>query len=394
VIARRRRPLSNVGGPVAYAGDPDLANRLGHALAAVDGDGDAHVHGFHSYPARMHPGIAAALLDEFARPGDVLLDPFCGSGTVLVEGRLRGLRCLGADLNPIAVRLARLKTNPGTARERTALREAAQRVVAASTERVRERRREPAPLPASEREWYEPHVLAELAGLWAEVRATPGAFVREALTLVFSAIVVKLSRQEADTVARVKTTRVRKGFATDFFGRKTAELVDRMDALASRLPRGAPPAEVIAVDARDVGGALGDVHFDLVITSPPYAGTYDYVDHHARRLAWLGGDIESFEDGELGARRHLAEGGERRWNDQLRAVLEGLRGGAQDHALLLLLCGDGEIGDRRIDANEQLRRLAPRAGLRWLGAASQLRDDFRGGPPRGEHLVALGVAAR
>jgi methylase of polypeptide subunit release factors len=70
----------------------------------------AHVHGFHSYPARLHPETAARLIQAFSPPKGQVLDPFCGSGTVLVEGRLAGRRVTGVDANPLAVELSWLKT--------------------------------------------------------------------------------------------------------------------------------------------------------------------------------------------------------------------------------------------------------------------------------------------
>ena len=51
-------------------------------------------HGLHPYPARMIPQIAARLLERYASPGDWVLDPFCGSGTVLVEARLHKINSI------------------------------------------------------------------------------------------------------------------------------------------------------------------------------------------------------------------------------------------------------------------------------------------------------------
>ena len=69
-------------------------------------------HGFHTYPAKMIPQIAKALLDEFSQKGHKLFDPYCGSGTSLVEGSLHGLSSIGTDLNPLARLIARVKTTP------------------------------------------------------------------------------------------------------------------------------------------------------------------------------------------------------------------------------------------------------------------------------------------
>ena len=117
VERRQRRALSHVGGDVELWGDGEAADRLGAAIdvptsAEAEELARAHVHGFHSYPARMHPLVARRLVEEFSAPGELVLDPFCGSGTVLVEAALAGRRAVGVDANPLAVRLAVLKSRP------------------------------------------------------------------------------------------------------------------------------------------------------------------------------------------------------------------------------------------------------------------------------------------
>ena len=67
-------------------------------------------HDFHLYPAVMNPHIARRLIKEFGGDSKFLLDPFCGSGTSLVEARIAGLSATGFDLNPAARLIARSKT--------------------------------------------------------------------------------------------------------------------------------------------------------------------------------------------------------------------------------------------------------------------------------------------
>lgn len=74
-------------------------------------------HGLHSYPARMIPQIPNALLKYYKREGvisegDLLYDPFVGSGTSLVEAMFEGLNAKGNDINPFACMLSRTKTTP------------------------------------------------------------------------------------------------------------------------------------------------------------------------------------------------------------------------------------------------------------------------------------------
>lgn len=67
-------------------------------------------HGFHTYPAKMIPQIASALIEKYGSKANFLYDPYCGSGTTLVEAATRGINAIGADLNPLARLIARAKT--------------------------------------------------------------------------------------------------------------------------------------------------------------------------------------------------------------------------------------------------------------------------------------------
>src|ERR1041385_5175828 len=60
------------------------------------------------YPDRL----VAELLTRFeARPGQMILDPFCGSGTTLVEWMKMGIDSIGIDANPSSCFAANVKTN-------------------------------------------------------------------------------------------------------------------------------------------------------------------------------------------------------------------------------------------------------------------------------------------
>ncbi len=67
-------------------------------------------HSFHEYKGRFYPQLAKALMNYAGlKKGDVLLDPFCGSGTTLVESLLFGVDAIGIDINPLAYILTKTK---------------------------------------------------------------------------------------------------------------------------------------------------------------------------------------------------------------------------------------------------------------------------------------------
>ena len=66
-------------------------------------------HQFYRYPARFSPGFVRAAIEAFSLPGDVVLDPYMGGGTTIVEAYVAGRRSIGNDLNSLAVFVAAAK---------------------------------------------------------------------------------------------------------------------------------------------------------------------------------------------------------------------------------------------------------------------------------------------
>jgi len=69
-------------------------------------------HSFYRYPARFSPLFARTAIKAFTQPGDLVLDPFVGGGTTLVEACVLGRHAIGADISELAVFVTRVKTTP------------------------------------------------------------------------------------------------------------------------------------------------------------------------------------------------------------------------------------------------------------------------------------------
>ena len=330
--------------------------------------------------------------------GRRVLDPFVGSGTTLIEAVLAGRAGFGVDVNPLAVELTKLKATPWIPERRERLGEAARTVAAMATERVRASRRRSA-TPAAERHksryddprCYPPHVFPELVTLRESIDSLADEWSKNALRLVLSAIVVKVSLQRSDTDETIVERNVPRGAATRHFAAKAEELVVHMAELASRVPPSTPRPEVRLGDARALHHlAAGSI--DLVITSPPYLGTYDYARHHIRRFGWVGLDPRPLQRGEIGSRRGASI---EAWEKDVRAYVGEIARLLVPGGRAYLLVGDSAIGTVAIPGEEELRRAAVEKGLHVLATASQGRPDvyapaqgqLMGG--RREHLVAL-----
>ena len=81
-------------------------------------EGTSYVtHGIHPYSAKFIPQLPAKIIEECINERHVVLDPFSGSGTTLLEGRLHGIDSIGFDTNPIAVLVSKVKVTPLTKKD-------------------------------------------------------------------------------------------------------------------------------------------------------------------------------------------------------------------------------------------------------------------------------------
>lgn len=408
---KRRRSLTNVGGEIERGGDERASEQLAHAVdvaptAEADAPDRAHVHGFHAYPARAHPVTARRLVEAFAPARGLVLDPFCGSGTILIEAMLAGRDALGTDLNPLAVMLARAKTYPRKPEVTAALIESAKEVAAFADARRKAKLGATRRLPQEDVSVFAPHVLLEMDGLRAGIEKAPPE-ARPDLQLVLSSILVKLSAKRGDTSDEPMEKRVSAGYPARLFVRKTEELAQRYAELATALPSPPPRGRVLLDDAQKLA-KVEDASVDAVITSPPYVATYDYLAHHELRMRWLGLDMRRLAKDELGARRHyehLSPGQAlASWEREMAAFLRALARVTKRGAPVILLIADsatprGPRGEppEALRADVVVADAAAHLGtFEPVARASQARPHFHAptmtafrDKPRAEHALLL-----
>jgi SAM-dependent methyltransferase len=388
-MAGRREALSQQRkrAPVAAWGHAVASARLARALDVGDDEVTSFTHRFHSYPARLHPltarrALAALELPEKAR----VLDPFCGSGTVLVEAVRAGMTASGLDASPLAVLVARAKSGRprrGLAGDARAIRDA----VIAEGKAARREGYEARPerkLGPEQREAlngaFDPHVRRELEALLRAVGQD------DLLRACLSSVIIKVSRRASDSRAETVKRAVARGMAARLFADRAEELARGLEALWKEAPPGTPAPDVRLGDARKLPAEADS--FDAVVTSPPYAGTYDYADHHKLRLAFLG--LPPYAAPEIGARSKA--GGD--WEgDYARVLAELARVCAGP---IVLVIGDSLAGTRAVFADETIRRLAPAAGLEVVAGASvprlalgRVEREVFAQAPKREHVILL-----
>ncbi len=381
--ARRRIAHDRPALASALRGDVALAEGLRTAVAH-GGPVERYTHPFHTYPAGMHADAARDLIALF--PGDSVFDPFCGGGTVHVEARAAGRRAYGGDVSPVAVRVARVRCAAPDDAALTAFRSRARKL----TELARLASAGGA-MPRDEvlrvvERWFAPHVLRELEALRAGIAASD-ASIRDLLEAVFSSLIVKVSYRASDTKAAREKHHRPVGTTAVLFHKKTRELARQMTRLREAIPRGSPEAEIALADAR-VARPSTDVA--LVLTSPPYPSTYDYLPMQHLRHVWLGERPDSSL--EIGARR-LWRCGLRRAREIWRRDTDLWTRNASRALVagghLVVVIGDGLLPSGIVDAAQPTLDAATRAGLSFIAGASVERPEHAGLTNRREHAFAF-----
>ena len=257
-----------------------------------------HVHRLHPYLGKFVPQLVEIFLRKY-RPR-VVCDPFCGSGTTLVEANALGIESVGCDLSPFNYLLSRVKTD---AYDVALLRSEIQGILA-NLEPSRQ-------LSFAEEQddylasWYAPRARRELLTYKALI---PNYTYQNLLKVILSRAARSARRTthfDLDFPKKPVTGEYychkhqRTCRPTDeamkFLSRYSTDAVRRVEEY-SGLRTGAP-VTVFQGDSRDVEFA----ECDMVITSPPYVGLIDYHAQHRYAFELLG--LEGYEALEIGASR-------------------------------------------------------------------------------------------
>lgn len=307
------------------------------------------IHSIHPYPAKFIPDIPKALIEEFPpAKGTCVFDPFCGSGTTMVEAQRMGYDAIGVDLNPIACRISRVKTSPTPER----LAEWAERCVAVAINCE-------VPIPddiPNLGHWFKDNVSHAVAGIKSAISLCAPFECRDALELTLSSILVRVSNQDSDT----RYAAVEKSVSAEHVYSLFKESASRMQvALETRGIQKASveiiESDILALQPQRIKRPVG-----LVVTSPPYPNAYEYWLYHKYRMWWLGHDAHEVRAREIGARAHFFGGREKAGDflPQMSGVFALLAKICAPSATICFVVGDSKIHGEIVDNGEILRHAA------------------------------------
>jgi DNA modification methylase len=259
-------------------------------------------HGYHRYPAKFIPQLAARVIRENTVAGDLVCDPFMGSGTTLVEAIVNGRRAYGTDINPAAVMISKAKTAPINPAKLQSEVDSVFDYLQAAKHKENYAQVDYSALgitePSRERinYWFSEKQQRDLALILQRIRLVQDQAIQNFLLCSFSNILkgcsiwmLKSVKPTRDWQKKVAPAWRSFMLQTEKMTRKNAEFWQVMQGICVGAGVGAKPEPECIVDSRDARHlALRDSSVDLILTSPPYVTSYEYADLHQLTALWLG----------------------------------------------------------------------------------------------------------
>ncbi len=242
------------------------------------------IHNIALYPCKFIPQLPRWAIKKYSKEGDYILDPFCGGGTTLIEGRKLNRNVIGFDYNPYAVLISNVKSQHF---DKNILEKQLNKLIELFIDDNSE-----IPLPEFKgiEFWFNKEVLKGLSVIKKHVNNIKDSSIRDFYRVVFSMVVRKssyIAPGQILTARRKDWKKIKqynledvfnifKEFSNDYINYATRFTYDcKKNTSASLVEKG---------DARDIKIKN---KVDLIISSPPYINAMDYIWANRLRVHWL-----------------------------------------------------------------------------------------------------------
>jgi len=257
-------------------------------------------HGYHRYPAKFIPQIVKKLMLEYSEKGEVVLDPFGGCGTTLVEAKLNERKGIGIDVNKVAILIAKTKIKTISSK----LLEKKSKVLLTKILKSKVKKNFYDGANSRLRYWFKPNQFNKLNLIYEIIQKEKNENIRLFYNCCFSNILKNCSIWYSKSIKPMRDLSKKSVDPLEEFtkhlmfmikqNRKFIDKIkeERIEELSSKM---------LKRDARKTG--LPDNSIDLIITSPPYVVSYDYADLHQLSLIWFkfGEDIREIKKDFIGS---------------------------------------------------------------------------------------------
>ena len=315
------------------------------------------MHGIYPYRGKISAIDATSIIEQMPKRG-TLLDPFCGSGTIVYEAQKHGLTACGVDNNPLAIQLAKAKVYLGTTdvlAECTSLIEKARNDLnAGDYDNMPE-------APARSFHVDSANEIMCMKRYYSEMN--------DYLKGVFLGTIALVARGcnnymwTSSTVGKNIEPKRYIDFFEKFYNKtkKHSKYINSSNC---------SEAHVIYGDSRKLSEYIEPQSVDYVFTSPPYFDGLDYTAYYGKLI------YEIFETDRIEIKKQLIQHVES-YEDDMRTVLNELDKVIADNAMMIFVVGDKKIKNRIINGGDFFSRIKQASYIeerQYSGSSSQVFD--------------------
>ena len=274
--------------PISKIDQPKIFSITSNGLSS-------YTHGFFKYLCKFIPHVPRWALKKYIKADNSwVLDPFCGSGTTLVESALLGCNAIGVDFDPLSNLITRAKSTPLKEKQLTELSSRFSHLID-YIERCKHIDQSLIPLIPNLNLWFSQKACDDLVkikqGINRFKEESDDSYIQDFLNVCFASIIKRVSNADSQSPKPYVSKKIKKipGNAIDLFKKVAIENLEKLGCFSSvAIPN---KCFVMRGDARNVDDLLRRKRLvqgvDLAVTSPPYINAFDYVRSLKLENLWL-----------------------------------------------------------------------------------------------------------
>lgn len=327
----------------------------------------------HPYPAKFTVDLALEYIEKYTKEGDVVYDPFVGSGTTMFASSLLNRFSYGTDINFIAILITKFKLLNLSASQISFLNNFIKDFENNYSECCK----------TTERFFYQ-----SIDHWFCEDSITILSYIRNLIInitdedcatfckLVLSSIINSASNQEGDTrYAAIEKPYLNIDYVANLFIKKFNNALNLLSSLSrdSKILNNTVP---YLHDSKKCFEVIKENSVDLILTSPPYPNTYDYYLYHKHRMNWLGFDVKFSMEKEIGSRREFSslKHPKEDFNRDMSEIFGSCDKLLKKGGYVVLVMGDGKIAGEIYESKSNMIEICSKFGWKLIDYSFTLLD--------------------
>ena len=310
------------------------------------------LHRIGPYVGRIKPSFAHFVIKYLTKPNDVVLDPFCGIGTISLESALQGRSAIGVDLNPYAIAIAKSKTQTNLNEKKL--------IEKINKIKIHTKKIDLSDIPSWVKNYYNYKTLKEIYFLLSIFKKNKNFFLYGCLLAISQGHRIgHLSKPSAWTLP-FKPKDDDPGEYREVKPRLISKVIRNLKdgSLNKKL------IEIRKGDSKKIKLKPGSV--DIIISSPPYYNTLDYVNSHRLRLANMG----IYKKNTTQSLRKKTIQHFNTYLEDMEKVIINIKNALKRNGLCVFILGDCFKGKKIINTSKEIRKILERNGFYYISTVN------------------------